>query len=227
MALDFLFNRLFTPDPTAFTATALNAGLQGFVLSFSLIVAIGAQNAFVLRQALRREHVGLIVAVCAAADALLIAAGVAGMAQLIGERPALARGLAAAGAGFLAVYGLRALQRARHPSRLLPTEGRSQSRREALLALAGFTLLNPHVYLDTVLLVGSVGAQQPEAWARAAFVGGAALASASWFALLGYGAQRLAGWFAKPSAWQALDVLIGLTMLGLAAQLLPRVFGNA
>jgi L-lysine exporter family protein LysE/ArgO len=205
----------------------MNAGLQGFILSFSLIVAIGAQNAFVLRQALRREHIGLVVALCAVADAVLIGAGVAGMAALIGERPMLARGLAAAGALFLAVYGLRALRRAMQPSALLPTEGRGQSRRETLLALAGFTLLNPHVYLDTVLLVGSVGAQQPDALARATFVAGAALASASWFVLLGYGAQRLAGWFAKPRAWQALDVLIGLMMLTLAVQLLPRALGTA
>jgi arginine exporter protein ArgO len=128
--------------------------VQGLVLSLGLIVAIGAQNAFVLRQGLRREHVGSVVLFCAVADAVLIALGVLGMAQALGERPHLARVLALAGAVFLAVYGWQALRRARKPSELHAAEGgMGLSRAGALAQAAAFTLLNPHVYLDTVLLV--------------------------------------------------------------------------
>jgi L-lysine exporter family protein LysE/ArgO len=196
-----------------------------FALGGAFIVAIGAQNAFVLRQGLRREHVGAIVALCAVADALLIAAGVYGLAGLLGTRPELARGLAAAGMLFLAAYGLRALWRARLPQVLRPGTGAALSRRAALAQAAGFTLLNPHVYLDTVLLVGSIGAQQP-APGRVAFVAGAATASLLWFSVLGYGARLLAPLFARPRAWQVLDVLIGLTMLVLSASLMPRVMAG-
>ncbi len=195
----------------------------GFVLSLTLIIAIGAQNAFVLRQGLRREHVGVLVLFCAVADAVLMAAGVAGLAGLLGERPQLARALAAAGAAFLLAYGLRALWRSRRPSALQAAADGALSRRQALAQAAAFTLLNPHVYLDTVLLVGSVGAQQP-AGGPPWFVAGAALASAVWFSALGYGARALAPLFARPRAWQVLDALIGITMLALAALLLPRVF---
>jgi L-lysine exporter family protein LysE/ArgO len=193
--------------------------VQGFLLSLGLIVAIGAQNAFVLRQGLRREHVGSVVLFCALADALLIAAGVLGMAQALGERPLLARALALAGAGFLAVYGWQALRRARHPQRLQAAQGSAGlSRGAALAQAAAFTLLNPHVYLDTVLLVGSIGAQQP-AGVRGWFVAGASAGSMVWFGLLGFGARWLAPWFARPRAWQVLDVLIGLTMWTLSALL--------
>jgi L-lysine exporter family protein LysE/ArgO len=193
-------------------------------LSLSLIVAIGAQNAFVLRQGLKREHVGLMVLACAAADALLMIAGVAGMAALIGERPLLARVLAGAGGLFLLAYGLRALRQALAPGALRAGAGPALSQRAALLQLAGFTLLNPHVYLDTVLLVGSIGAQQPDAVHRGAFVAGAAGASLAWFAALGYGARWLAPWFERPRAWQLLDALIGLMMLAMAASLWPLAF---
>jgi L-lysine exporter family protein LysE/ArgO len=193
--------------------------VQSFLLSLGLIVAIGAQNAFVLRQGLRREHVGGVVLFCALADALLIAAGVLGMAQALGERPLLARALALAGAGFLAVYGWRALRRARHPQQLQAAQGSAGlSRSGAVAQAAAFTLLNPHVYLDTVLLVGSIGAQQP-AGLRGWFVAGASAASMVWFGLLGFGARWLAPWFARPRAWQVLDVLIGLTMWSLSALL--------
>ncbi|MCZ8235472.1 MAG: LysE/ArgO family amino acid transporter [Inhella sp.] len=189
---------------------------QGLALALGLIVAIGAQNAFVLRQGLRREHVGPIVAFCAVADALLIAAGVFGLAQVLGERPVLARTLAGLGAVFLAVYGWRALQRAMRPQALHAAAGDAALSRPAALAqAAAFTLLNPHVYLDTVLLVGSLGAQQDSAL-RPAFVAGAASASLLWFGALGYGARALAPWFARPRAWQVLDGLIGLTMAGLS-----------
>jgi L-lysine exporter family protein LysE/ArgO len=196
---------------------------QGLFLGLGLIVAIGAQNAFVLRQGLRLEHVGSVVAFCAVADAVLITAGVFGMAQALGDRPMLARGLALGGAAFLAVYGWRALQRARQISALdVTASGQTLSRGAALAQAAAFTLLNPHVYLDTVLLVGSIGAQQPapfQAW----FAAGASTASLLWFSALGFGARWLAPWFARPRAWQVLDALIGLTMWVLSALLVRHV----
>jgi len=146
-----------------------------------------------------------------------------GMAQALGDRPMLARGLALGGAAFLAVYGWRALQRARQISALDVTSmGQGVSRGAALAQAAAFTLLNPHVYLDTVLLVGSIGAQQPvplQAW----FAAGASTASLLWFSALGFGARWLAPWFARPRAWQVLDALIGLTMWVLSALLVRHV----
>ena len=185
---------------------------QGLALSLGLIVAIGAQNAFVLRQGLRREHIGSVVVFCATADAVLIMAGVFGMAQALGERPQLARAMALAGAAFLAWYGWKALSRMRQSESLQAAHGaEGLSVGSAVAQAAAFTLLNPHVYLDTVLLVGSMGAQQPaplQGW----FVAGASMASAMWFSLLGFGARWLAPWFAHPRAWQVLDGLIGMTM---------------
>ena len=163
--------------------------LQGWALSLGLIVAIGAQNAFVLRQGLRREHVASVVFFCALSDALLIAAGVLGMAQALGESPMVAHVLALAGAVFLAVYGWKALRRALHQNGLLANEeGEGLSWASAMAQAAAFTVLNPHVYLDTVLLVGSIGAQQPadlQVW----FVAGASSASLLWFCALGFGAR--------------------------------------
>lgn len=205
--------------PASISAIA-PAFVQGLVLSFGLIVAIGAQNAFVLRQGLRREHVGSVVLFCALADAILITAGVLGMAQALGKHPQVARALALAGAAFLASYGWQALHRARQSNRLSAQAGDTRLRLSAALAqAAAFTLLNPHVYLDTVLLVGSIGAQQPDAL-RPWFVAGASCASMVWFGLLGFGARWLAPWFARPKAWQILDGLIGLTMWILAGLLL-------
>jgi L-lysine exporter family protein LysE/ArgO len=207
-------------------ALALPVLMQGLALGFGLIVAIGAQNAFVLRQGLRREHVGAVVLFCAVADAVLIAAGVLGMAQALGDRPTLARLLALAGAVFLALYGWRALQRARRPHQLQASAGGAGLRRGAVLAqAAAFTLLNPHVYLDTVLLVGSIGAQQPLAL-RGWFIAGASGASLLWFGSLGYGARWLAPLFVRPRAWQVLDGLIGLTMAVLAALLVRHALAG-
>ena len=200
--------------------------LQGLALSLGLIVAIGAQNAFVLRQGLRREHVASVVFFCAITDALLIAAGVLGMAQALGERPMVAHALALAGAVFLAAYGWNALRRALHQNGLLANEeGDGLTWAAAMAQAAAFTLLNPHVYLDTVLLVGSIGAQQPadlQVW----FVAGASSASLLWFCALGFGARWLAPLFAKPRAWQVLDILIGLTMWALSAMLVLRLVGT-
>jgi L-lysine exporter family protein LysE/ArgO len=200
--------------------------LQGLALSLGLIVAIGAQNAFVLRQGLRREHVASVVFFCAISDALLIVAGVLGMAQALGERPMVAQALAMAGAVFLAVYGWKALRRALQQNGLSANEdGDGLSWAAAMAQAAAFTLLNPHVYLDTVLLVGSIGAQQPaslQPW----FVAGASSASLLWFCALGFGARWLAPFFAQPRAWQVLDVLIGLTMWALSGMLVVHLFNS-
>jgi L-lysine exporter family protein LysE/ArgO len=210
---------------TAATPSVFSVLLQGLSLGLGLIVAIGSQNAFVLRQGLRREHVGAIVLFCALADAALIAAGVLGMAHALGQRPLLASALALGGAAFLAVYGWQALRRARRPQLLRAAEGGGGLGLGAVLAqAAAFTLLNPHVYLDTVLLVGSIGAQQPGAL-RGWFIVGASAASLLWFACLGYGARWLAPWFARPRAWQVLDGLIGVTMFVLSALLLRHALG--
>ena len=197
--------------------------LQGLALSLGLIVAIGAQNAFILRQGLRREHVASVVFFCAISDALLIAAGVMGMAQALEERPMLANALALAGSVFLAVYGWKALNRALQQNGLLAAEdGQGLSWASAMAQAAAFTLLNPHVYLDTVLLVGSIGAQQP-AGLQAWFVAGASSASLLWFCALGFGARWLAPLFAQPRAWQVLDSLIGLTMWVLSGMLVMHL----
>lgn len=202
------------------------AFVEGLTLSLGLIMAIGAQNAFVLRQGLRREHVFSVVLFCALADATLITAGVMGMAQALGERPDIARALALVGAAFLATYGWQALRRARQSNQLRAAEaGAVLSLAGAITQAAAFTLLNPHVYLDTVLLVGGIGAQQPAAL-RPWFVVGASVASLLWFGLLGFGARWLAPWFARPRAWQLLDVLIGLTMWVLAALLVRHVLAG-
>ncbi len=205
---------------------ALPVFVQGLLLSLALIVAIGAQNAFVLRQGLRQEHVGAVVLFCAAADAVLIAAGVMGMAQALGDRPGLARLLALAGAAFLTVYGVQALRRSRNAGRLVSSPGQVASGRPAVIAqAAAFTFLNPHVDLDTVLLVGSIGAQQIGAL-RGWFVAGAGAASLLWFGLLGYGARWLAPFFASSRAWQLLDRMIGGVMLVLAILLVRHALSG-
>lgn len=202
------------------SAAFISALATGFALSASLIIAIGAQNAFVLRQGLAREHAGAVALFCAACDALLMTAGVLGMGQAIAAMPALARAMAAIGAIFLAAYGLRALLRAWRPGALhAGTLAPQRSRAQVLAQAAAFTFLNPHVYLDTVLLVGSVGAQQPPGALRAAFLLGTCAASFAWFFGLAYGARLLAPWFERPAAWRVLDALIGVTMWALAAWL--------
>jgi L-lysine exporter family protein LysE/ArgO len=200
-------------------AAWISAAAAGLALGAGLIVAIGAQNAFVLRQGLRREHVGPVVLFCAGADALLMTAGVLGVGGALAAAPRLATALTLAGCLFLLAYGARALWRAGRPGALVAAADQAAAPRQAVLAqAAAFTLLNPHVYLDTVLLVGTMGAQYPGAQ-RAAFLAGACAASGLWFTALGYGARRLAPWFARPAAWRALDAAVGVTMLVLAAWL--------
>ncbi len=199
----------------------------GFALSATLIVAIGAQNAFVLRQGLRREHVGAIVLFCALADLLLIGAGVGGLARVLGSSARLLMLLTLSGAVFLTCYGVFALRRAARPQRLDSALGIGPlSLPQAIAQIAGFTLLNPHVYLDTVLLMGSIGAREPPGL-RPWFVAGAGLASGTWFAALGFGARWLSPMFARPRAWQILDSSVALVMFALAAQLLRQILANA
>jgi L-lysine exporter family protein LysE/ArgO len=202
-----------------------SAFLQGFATSAALIIAIGAQNAFVLRQGIRREHVGVVVAVCAISDALLIGIGVAGLGALVQREPLLLAIARWGGAAFLLAYGLLAGRRAFSDHRLAAaTGGAPLTRRAAVIACLGFTYLNPHCWLDTVVLVGALSAQQPDGL-RHVFGAGAASASLVWFAALGYGARLLAPLFERPLAWRLLDGGIAAVMWGLAATLVLRAPG--
>ncbi len=202
----------------------LSPFVTGFLASGALIVAIGAQNLFVLRQGLRREHVGAIVLFCGAADALLMSAGVGGVGALLGAAPMLRLALALGGAGFLGWYGVGALRRMAAPGAMRVSAAGGVSMGRALAATAGFTFLNPHVYLDTVLLLGTLGGALPPAL-RPVFVAGAATASFMWFAALGYGARLLRPVFERPASWRVLDALVGTVMLSLAASLIWRAVG--
>ncbi len=202
----------------------LSAFFHGASLALGLIVAIGAQNAFVLNQGLKREHVPSVVVFCAVADTVLMNAGVFGMAEILVQRPLLTRALTVTGVFFLLWYGWQAFKRARQVRRLVPSsQSPSSSRASVLMQAAAFTLLNPHVYLDTVVLLGGIGAQQAAA-AQLWFALGASAASWLWFSLLGFGARALAPWFAQPQAWRVLDLMIGTVMWLLAALLLPQLW---
>jgi L-lysine exporter family protein LysE/ArgO len=197
--------------------------ITGFALSATFIIAIGAQNAFVLRQGLRREHVMPVVVFCIIADVVLITAGVLGLATLLKSTKSLSMFLGIGGACFLAVYGVLALRRARRPAALHASNDEpASSLRRVLAQVAGFTFLNPHVYLDTILLLGSIGARQPPDL-RPWFIGGAVLASGGWFPALGFGSRLLAPVFARPVAWRVLDGAIGVVMLLLAGQLVYQL----
>ena len=184
-----------------------------------LIMAIGAQNAFVLRQGLRREHVLGVVLVCALSDAILIQAGVWGMGVAVAAHPSLAWGARWLGAAFLVLYGLQAAARAWRPGALaVGGQGATGGARAAVLTALAMTWLNPHVYVDTVLLLGAI-ASPYEAAPRAGFAVGASAASMLWFLGLGYGARWLAPLFETPAAWRVLDASIAVTMLVLAVGL--------
>ncbi|CAD0183662.1 Arginine exporter protein ArgO [Ruegeria sp. THAF57] len=191
--------------------------IAGFVLGFSLILAIGAQNAFVLRQGLRREHVFPLCLTCAVSDAILIAAGVAGFGTLAQIFPWFETAMRYGGAIFLTWYGLRSLSSAWRGGAVMEVgQGQTASLKSVLLTVLAFTWLNPHVYLDTVVLIGSISAQYED---QLAFALGAMSASFVFFFSLGYGAGLLSPVFARPRAWQVLDVVIGVVMLTLAAKL--------
>jgi L-lysine exporter family protein LysE/ArgO len=193
---------------------------SGFLMGLGLIVAIGAQNVFVLRQGLRREHVGLVVAICAASDAMLIAAGVAGLGAVITHIPWFATVAKWAGAAFLLVYGILAARRALRPSDdALDTSKAKLASGWVSVALTclAFTWLNPHVYLDTVVLLGAVALTKPSPWL---FAAGAMAASVTWFSALGFGATRLAPVLSTARAWRILDGFVALTMVVLAVTLI-------
>jgi L-lysine exporter family protein LysE/ArgO len=196
----------------------LSSFLPGFLLSLSLILAIGAQNAFVLRQGLRREHVFWVCLTCGVSDALLIAAGVAGFGALAETVPWVETVMRYGGAAFLIVYGWRNARSAWRGGEALQAAGQApNSLRRTVLTLLALTWLNPHVYLDTLVLLGSISAQYDD---RFAFGAGAVLASLTFFFALGYGARLLQPVFAKPVSWRVLDTIIALTMWAIAASLL-------
>lgn len=194
--------------------------LKGFAFSASLIIAIGSQNAFVLRQGLKREYILLVVLICACADALLIALGAGGMGTLIAQFPLLTQLASWFGAIFLvgyAIFSFRAAYKGNYLS-LEDTQAELPLNKIIMMTLA-FTFLNPHVYLDTVLLLGSLAAQY-EPQARLLFALGAIMASFGWFFALGYGARVLSPLFQQARAWRVLDIIIGCVMLWLAWSLL-------
>jgi L-lysine exporter family protein LysE/ArgO len=197
---------------------ALHATSSGLGLGLALIVAIGAQNAFVLRQGLRGEHVVPVVAVCALSDLILIAAGVAGTGALLDRVPEAVTVVRWAGTAFLVVYGAAAARRALRPAgALLAEAGQRRPLLPTVLTASALTWLNPHVYLDTVVLLGSLAAAQGDL--RWHFGAGAALGSLLWFTALGAGARLLRPVFARPGAWRVLDGAIALVMVTLAVGL--------
>ncbi len=205
-------------------STLWGPALSGFLLGLGLIIAIGAQNAFLLRQGLLRSHVFTLSLVCALSDAALIIVGIAGLGSLIEKNGFLLQIITIAGAIFLAVYALLAMLRALNPKGLEVAKNQKMSLKTALATVFAFTFLNPHVYLDTVVLVGGLSAQY-EGEARLAFGVGAVMASFIWFFSLGYGARWLAPLFARPAAWRILDGLIAVVMASLAASLVMRAIG--
>ncbi|WP_431300720.1 LysE/ArgO family amino acid transporter [Tabrizicola sp. BL-A-41-H6] len=199
----------------------VEAALQGYLVAISLILAIGAQNAFVLRQGLRREHVAVVVAICALSDAVLIAAGVAGFGALSRSAPWIGEAMRWLGVAFLLVYGASCFRAAMQGGEaLLPADAKAAPLKQVIATCLMLTWANPHVYLDTVVLMGSISAQY--APHGVAFGIAAALGSLSFFAVLGFGARLLAPLFARPQAWVVLEVVVGLTMWAIAAAL---VFG--
>lgn len=189
------------------------AVLTGLLTGLSLIVAIGAQNAFVLRQGLLRQYVGPVVAVCAISDLVLIVAGVAGIGTLVEQAEWVIDVVRWLGVAFLVWYGCSSLLAARHPGGLEARTAGAGGRGATILKAFALTWLNPHVYLDTVLLLGSIANSGDHRWW---FAVGAALGSVAWFSGLGYGARLLGPLLSRPRAWQVLDLLIGLTMLLIA-----------
>ncbi|MGW7410968.1 LysE/ArgO family amino acid transporter [Streptomyces sp. NPDC054863] len=203
------------------TSGIVAAVLAGFGTGLALIVAIGAQNAFVLRQGAHRHAVLAVVAICAVSDAVLIMLGVTGVGAFVTAWPAALTAVGLAGGAFLICYGILAARRVLRPApdAALSASGKATgSTRAAVLTCLAMTWLNPHVYLDTVLLLGSVATDHGSL--RWAFGGGAVLASLTWFATLGYGARLLSGLLAKPGAWRVLDGVVAATMVTMGGMLL-------
>ena len=199
----------------------MHAAIPGFFTGLSLIVAIGAQNAFLLRLGLARNHVFPAVLICAASDALLIALGIGGLGVVVAQSELALEIVKWIGVTYLVLFALRSFWKARFPDALLPSEQPTRKLSGVIAATLAFTFLNPHVYLDTVLLVGSIGNQYgPERWW---FALGAAIASAIWFTSLGFGSRALAPLMSRASTWRVLDTAIGIIMLLIAVRL---IFGN-
>ena len=197
------------------------AAVSGFLVGLSLILAIGAQNAFVLRQGLRREHVGAVVLACGLSDAVLMTAGVLGFGALSEAMPWLGNAMRLGGAAFLIVYGaLRFRAALRGGVALMPTDATAAPLGRVLATCLLLTWANPHVYLDTLVLVGALSAQYEP---YSGYFGlGAVTASFTFFAALGFGARLLAPVFARPASWVVLEVVVGCTMWAIAAGLLLR-----
>ena len=194
----------------------MTATIAGMLAGFSLIIAIGAQNAFVLRQGIRREHVGVVVSICAACDFVLIIAGTLGVGALVTAHPVVLTVFKWAGAAYLLWFAFTSFRSAMHPQALEMRES-SPSRSIVLSALA-ITLLNPHVYLDTVVMLGNLANQHgPDRWW---FTLGACLASLIWFPALGDGARALAGPLGRPGVGRLIDLVIGMVMIAIAIRLI-------
>lgn len=194
--------------------------LKGYMMGAGLIMAIGAQNAFVLKQGLKRSHLFLTALTCFVCDSILIVLGVKGLGLLISDTPWLEMLLRWGGALFLIAYGLRSFYQALRPQGLnIDLSDALTSRLTTFIALLGFTLLNPHTYIDTFLILGNVGAQHPEE-EHLPFIVGALFASFTWFFGLTYGASTLTPFFKNPRAWQVLDTIMGITMFFIAFSLI-------
>ena len=196
----------------------MHAAIPGFFTGLSLIVAIGAQNAFLLRLGLARNHIFTAVAICAISDALLIALGIGGLGVIVEQSDLALEIVKWIGVTYLVIFALRSFWKARFPDALLPSEQSTRKLSAVVAATLAFTFLNPHVYLDTVLLVGSIGNQYgPDRWW---FALGAAIASATWFISLGFGSRALAPLMSRANTWRILDTAIGIIMLLIAARLI-------
>jgi len=195
----------------------MTALLPGFLTGLSLIIAIGAQNAFVIRQGLTKRHVLLVVLICAVSDAILIVLGVAGLGALISGLPWLLEIVRWFGVAYLTWFGINSLRSAMKSQSLDVSGVQSGSAKKVALSVLGFTFLNPHVYLDTVILLGSIGNQfGPDKWW---FALGAVVSSFAWFSSIGFGAKAASRFMAKPVFWKVLDILIAAVMFSIAVLL--------
>lgn len=193
---------------------------KGFMMGAGLIMAIGAQNAFILKQGLKRHYLFMTALTCFICDSVLIVLGVMGLGILISDTPWVENVLRWGGALFLMGYGARSFYQVFRPRGIkIDNSTGISSRLSTLLALLGFTLLNPHTYIDTFLILGNVGAQQPEEY-HLPFIIGALIASFVWFFGLTYGASTLTPLFKNPRAWQVLDTIMGFTMFFIAFSLI-------
>ncbi|MFK2823116.1 LysE/ArgO family amino acid transporter [Arcobacter sp. YIC-80] len=201
----------------------LDIYLKGFIVTISLIVAIGAQNAYVLKLGLLRQYVWVAVLICVVADFLLISAGVLGLGFFIKGNQLLINCIAIIGIVFLSVYALLSFKAAlKNESMKIDDEVKTNPLKKVITMLLVFTFLNPHTYLDTVLLIGGIGANVEDSM-KLYFLLGAVSASAFWFTLLGFGARALIPLFKKPITWKILDILIGILMLVIAYSLIDLI----